>query len=138
VLGPLRTVLTVIVALAGVAGCAVTQETGVPFPSNARQKLVLDRTTRPEARRLLGPPVTTITDAEGRERWTYEHTQISATRAIPFGRTVTVRQTPYERVVLTFQNNRLTDCTYLTERYRTEGDLIVSTGTTQEPCGVRP
>jgi hypothetical protein len=125
-------------ALAGVAGCAVTQEAGAPFPSSARQKLVLDRTTRPEARQLLGPPVTTTTDAEGRERWTYEHTRISATRAIPFGRKVTVRQTPYERLILTFQNDRLTGCTYLTERYHTEGDLIVPTATTQEHCGVRP
>jgi hypothetical protein len=129
-------VLIAALAVAGVAGCAITQEAGKSFPSEARQKLRLDRTTKREAEKLLGPPGTTATDAEGRERWTYEHTRVSASRAVPFGRRVTVRQTPYERLVLTFQYGRLSDCTYLIERYRTEGDVIVPAGTSREPCGL--
>jgi hypothetical protein len=131
-----RTVLILTTVLIGVAGCAATKDAGTPFPSQARQKLVLDRTTKREAERLLGPPFTTTKDAEGRERWTYEHTRVSATRAVPFGRHVTVRQTPYEQLVLTFQYGLLSECVYLTERYRTEGDLIVATGASREPCGV--
>ena len=122
--------------LIGVAGCAATKDAGKPFPSQARQKLVLDRTTRGEAEKLLGPPFTTTKDADGRERWTYEHSRVSATRAVPFGRRVTVRQTPYEQLVLTFQYGLLSECVYLVERYRTEGYVIVATGASREPCGV--
>jgi hypothetical protein len=129
-----QTVLILTAVLIGVAGCAATQEAGKPFPSQARQKLVLDRTTKREAEKLLGPPFTSTTDAEGRERWTYEHTRVSATRAVPFGRRVTVRQTPYEQLVLTFQYGLLSECVYLVERYRTEGDVIVATGAVREPC----
>ena len=130
-----QTILIVTAMLAGVAGCAATKDAGQPFPSQARQKLVLDRTTKREAEKLLGPAFTTTKDAEGRERWTYEHTRVSALRAVPFGRHVTVRQTPYEQLVLTFQYGLLSECVYLVERYRTEGDLIVATGAHREPCG---
>ena len=116
-------------------GCAATKEAGQPFPAEARQKLVLDRTTKRQAERLLGPPVSTTKDADGRERWTYEHTRVSALRAVPFGRRVTVRQTPYEQLVLTFQYGLLSQCVYRVEQYRTEGDLIVAAGAHQEPCG---
>jgi hypothetical protein len=129
-------VLFAILALVGVAGCAATQEAGAPFPSKARQKLLLDRTTKREAEKLLGPPLTTTTDAAGRERWTYEHTRVSSSRAVPFGRRVTVRQTPYEQLVLTFQYGLLSECAYLVERYRTEGNVIVPAGLTREPCGL--
>lgn len=121
--------------LIGVAGCAATKEAGKPFPSQARQKLVLDRTTKHEAERLLGPPVATTKDSEGRERWTYEHTRVSATRAVPFGRRVTVHQTPYEELVLTFQYGLLSECVYLIERYRTEDGVIVATGASRALCG---
>lgn len=118
-----------------VAGCAATREAGQPFPASARGKLVLDRTTTREAETLLGRPFTTRTDADGRERWTYEHTQVSALRAVPFGRRVTVKQTPYEQLLLTFQQGLLSECVYLTERYRTEGELIVAAGSSRESCG---
>jgi hypothetical protein len=121
--------------LIGVAGCAATKEAGKPFPAQARQKLVLDRTTKREAEKLLGVPFTTTKEAAGRERWTYEHTRVSALRAVPFGRRVTVRQTPYEQLVLTFQDSLLSECAYLAEHYRTEGDLIIATGSQREPCG---
>jgi hypothetical protein len=122
-------------ALIGIAGCAATQDAGKPFPSTARGKLVLERTTKREAEKLLGTPLTTTTDAAGRERWIYEHTRVSATRAVPFGRRVTVRQTPYEQLMLTFQSDLLRECVYLIERYRTEGEVIVPDGTLREPCG---
>ena len=122
--------------LIGVAGCAATKDAGKPFPSQARHKLVLDRTTKREVETLLGPAFTTATDAQGRERWTYEHTRVSALRAVPFGRRVTVRQTPYEQLVLTFQYGLLSECVYLIERYRTQGDVIVATGASREPCGL--
>ena len=54
---------------------------------------------------------------------------------MPFGRRLTVRQTPYEQLGLTFQYGLLTDCVYLAERYRTEADLIVPAGSTREACG---
>ena len=122
--------------LISVAGCAATKDAGTPFPSPARQKLVLDRTTKREAEKLLGPPFTTTKDADGRERWTYEHTRVSAVRAVPFGRRVTVRQTPYEQLVLTFQYGLLSECVYVIERYRTEDEVLVATDTHREPCGV--
>jgi hypothetical protein len=128
-------VLIVATALTVLAGCAATKEAGKPFPASARQQLVVDRTTKQEAEKLLGRPVTTTTDAEGRERWTYEHTRVSALRAVPFGRRVTVRQTPYEQLVLTFQSGLLSECVYLVERYRTEDELIVPAGTLRESCG---
>ena len=133
--GWLRTALVVTAAVALIGGCATTREAGKPFPAAERQKLVLDRTSKREAEKFLGPPATKATDAEGRERWTYEHTRVSALRAVPFGRRLTVRQTPYEQLVLTFQYGLLTDCVYLAERYRTEGDLIVPAGSTREACG---
>ncbi len=72
---------------------------------------------------------------EGRERWIYEHTRVSARRLNPFGRNVTVRQTPYEQLVLTFQNGVLSECTYLAETYRTEDGVIVPTERSEERCG---
>jgi hypothetical protein len=126
--------LSVAMALA-VLGCAATREAGKPFPAAARQKLVVDRTPKAEAERLLGAPATKVTDADGRERWTYEYTRVSALRAIPFGRRVTVQQTPYEQLLLTFQYGLLADCVYLVERYRTEDDLIVPAGSSREACG---
>jgi hypothetical protein len=131
------TFLIVTAVLIFVAACAATKDAGRPFPSEARGKLVLNRTIKREAERLLGPPFTTTTDAEGRELWTYEHSQVSATRAIPFGRRVTARQTPYEQLVLTFQYGLLSDCVYVIERYRSEGDQIVATGAQRESCGRR-
>jgi hypothetical protein len=128
------TFLVAAAVLLAAAGCAVTKDTGRPFPSEARTRLVLDRTTAREAEKLLGPPVTTDTDAAGAERWTYEHTRVSALRAVPFGRRVTVSQTPYERLVLTFRNGRLSECAYLVERYRTEHDVIVATGAERQTC----
>jgi len=125
----------VTVALVLFGGCAATREAGKPFPAAERQKLVLDRTSKPEAERLLGPPATRVTDADGRERWTYEYTRVSALRALPFGRRLTVQQTPYEQLVLTFQYGLLSECVYLAERYRTEDNLIVPAGSTREACG---
>ncbi len=133
--GPLRIALVVTVALVLFGGCAATREAGKPFPAAERQKLVLDRTSKPEAERLLGPPATRVTDADGRERWTYEYTRVSALRALPFGRRLTVQQTPYEQLVLTFQYGLLSECVYLAERYRTEDNLIVPAGSTREACG---
>ena len=130
-----RDIIILTAALAVLGGCAATREAGKPFAASARQRLVLDRTTKREAERLLGPPVTTATDAGGRERWTYEYTRVSALRAVPFGRRVTVQQTPYEQLVLTFQYGLLSECVYLAEHYRTEGDVIVSAGTLRESCG---
>jgi hypothetical protein len=121
--------------LVGGSGCAATREVGQPFPSEARRELHLLRTTKREATKLLGAPATTTTDTTGRERWTYEHTRVSATRAVPFGRRVTVRQTPYEQLVLTFQYGVLTDCVYAMERYRTEDELIVTDSSAREVCG---
>lgn len=134
---PFQIVLIVIAVLAGTAGCAATKDAGTPFPAEARQKLVLDRTTKRQAEKLLGPPVTTTTDADGRERWTYEYTRVSATRAVPFGRRVTVRQTPYEQLLLTFQYGLLSECVYAVEKYRTEDGVIVATESRREPCGGR-
>jgi len=126
--------LCVAMALA-VLGCAATREAGKPFPAAARQKLVVDRTPKAEAQRLLGAPATKVTDADGRERWTYEYTRVSALRAIPFGRRVTVQQTPYEQLVVTFHYGLLSECVYLVERYRTEDGLIVPSGSSREACG---
>jgi hypothetical protein len=128
------TALLVAAVLIATAACAVTKDTGRPFSSKARHQLVVDRTTPREAEKLLGPPVTTTKDAEGRERWTYEYTRVSALRAVPFGRRLTVSQTPYEQLVLTFRNGRLSECAYLIERYRTEDDIIVATGAEREAC----
>lgn len=133
--GAVRPLVILTLTLAALAGCAATQEAGRPFPAEARGQLVLDRTPRAEALRLFGVPVTTTPDARGRERWTYEHTRISAQRAVPFGRRVSVRQTPYEQLVLTFEYGLLSECVYLVERYRTEDTLIVADGVTREPCG---
>jgi hypothetical protein len=133
---PLRALLFAILALVGVAGCAATQEAGAPFPSKARHELLLGRTTTRQAEKLLGRPLATTTVSTGRERWIYEHTRVSSSRAAPFGRRVTVRQTPYEQLVLTFQDGLLRECAYLVERYRTEGNLIVPAGLTREPCGL--
>lgn len=130
-----RALLAVVTAAAMLGGCAATREAGKPFPAEARQKLVVDRTPKREAERLLGPPATRVTDADGRERWTYEYTRVSALRAIPFGRRVTVQQTPYEQLLLTFQYGLLSECVYRVERYRTEGDLIVPAGSSREVCG---
>jgi len=130
----MRAALCVAMALV-VLGCAATREAGKPFPAAARQKLVVDRTPKAEAQRLLGAPAAKVTDADGRERWTYEYTRVSALRAIPFGRRVTVQQTPYEQLVLTFQYGLLAECVYLVERYRTEDDLIVPAGSSREACG---
>jgi len=124
-----------LVVMALLVGCASTREAGKPFPAAARQKLGLDRTSKPQAEKLLGPPATKSTDADGRERWTYEYTRVSALRAVPFGRRVTVKQTPYEQLVLTFQYGLLSECVYVVERYRTEGDLIVPDGSARESCG---
>ncbi len=127
-------VLIVTLTLLGPIGCVSSQDAGKPFPSTARHKLVLNRTTKPEAQTLLGPAVTTGA-TEGRERWIYEHTRVSARRLNPFGRNVTVRQTPYEQLVLTFQNGVLSECTYLAETYRTEDGVIVPTERSEERCG---
>ena len=116
-------------------GCAATREAGKPFPAAARQKPVVDRTPKQEAERLLGAPATRVTDADGRERWTYEYTRVSALRAAPFGRRVTVQQMPYEQLVLTFQYGLLSECVYLVERYRTEDGVIVPAGSSREACG---
>ena len=126
-------VLTTACALA--AGCAATREAGAPFPAAARQKLVVNRTPTQEARKLLGPPAARVTEADGRERWTYEYTRVSALRAIPFGRRVTVEQTPYEQLLLTFRSGVLSECVYLAERYRTEDGIIVPVGSSREVCG---
>jgi len=125
----------VLTAALAVFGCVSSREAGKPFPASARHKLVVNRTTKTEAQKLFGPALTTTT-AEGRERWTYEHTRVSARRLNPFGRRVTVRQTPYELLRLTFQDGVLRECTYLAETYRTEDDLIVPAERTQETCGV--
>jgi hypothetical protein len=124
-----------LVVMALFVGCAATREAGKPFPAAARQKLVLDRTSKPEAEKLLGPPATKSTDANGRELWTYEYTRVSALRAVPFVRRLTVKQTPYEQLVLTFQYGLLSKCEYVVERYRTEDDLIVPDGSSRESCG---
>jgi len=128
-------VLTAALALCGATGCVSSREAGKPFPASARHKLVVNRTTKTEAQKLLGPALTT-TAADGRERWMYEHTRVSARRLNPFGRRVTVRQTPYEQLQLTFQDGVLRDCTYLAESYRTEEELIVPAKRIQEACGV--
>jgi hypothetical protein len=132
-----RIVLLATLALAGAAGCVSSQETGKPFPASARHKLVVNRTTKPEAQKLLGPAVTTTTAADGRDRWTYEYTRVSARRLNPFARHVTVRQTPYEQLVLTFHDGILRECTYLAETYRTEDGLILPAERIREACGVR-
>ena len=116
-------------------GCAATREAGKPFPSAERQKLVLERTSMPEAEKLLGPPATKATGADGRETWTYEYTRVSALRAVPFGRRLTVQQTPYELLTLTFRNGLLNECAYVSERYRTEDNVIVADGSSRQTCG---
>ena len=121
--------------LFGVVSCVSSQDAGKPFPSDARRKLAVSRTTKSEAQKLLGPAFTTTAGPEGRERWTYEHTRVSARRLNPFGRHVTVRQTPYEQLVLTFQDGVLRECAYLAETYRTEDGLILLAERIQEPCG---
>ena len=131
----MASLLAVTVAFMLLAGCAATREAGKPFPAAERQKLVLDRTSKPETEKLLGPPATRATDPDGRERWTYEYTRVSALRAVPFGRRLTIQQTPYEQLLLALQYGLLSDCTYLVERYRTEDGLIVPAGSTREPCG---
>ena len=116
-------------------GCAATREAGKPFPSAERQKLVLERTSMPEAEKLLGPPITKAKGADGRETWTYEYTRVSALRAVPFGRRLTVQQTPYELLTLTFRNGLLSECAYVSERYRTEDNILVPDGSSRETCG---
>jgi hypothetical protein len=128
----------VTLAVFGVGGCVSSGDAGKPFPSDERRKLVVNRTTKAEAQKLLGPAFTTSAGSEGRERWTYEHTRVSARRLNPFGRTVTIRQTPYEQLILTFQDGVLSECAYLAETYRTEDDLILPAERIQEPCGVSP
>ena len=127
-------VLIVPLTLLGAIGCVSSRDAGKPFPATARHKLVLNRTTKPEAQKLLGSALTTSA-AEGQDRWVYEHTRVSARRLNPFGRNVTVRQTPYEQLVLTFQNGVLSECAYLAEMYRTEDGVIVPAERIQEPCG---
>ena len=127
-------VLIATLTLLGAIGCVSSRDGGKPFPSTARHKLVLNRTTKPEAQKLLGPALTTSA-AEGRDRWIYEHTRVSARRLNPFGRHVTIGQTPYEQLVLTFQDGVLSECTYLAETYRTEDNVILPAERTQEPCG---
>jgi hypothetical protein len=131
----LTTVAAATLALTVLAGCAATREAGKPFPAAERRKLVVDRTPAREAERLLGPPMTKAAEADGRERWTYEYTRVSALRAVPFGRRVTVSQTPYERLVLTFRQGVLSECAYVVERYRTEDGVIVADGSSRETCG---
>jgi len=126
-------VLTVTLALITGAGCFASKEAGKSFPSDARHKLVVSQTTRRDAEKLLGPPVEK-TGADAQERWTYEYTRVSARRLNPFGRGMTVQQTPYEQLVLTFQRGVLSDCAYVVERYRTEGELIVPDGTRRDSC----
>ena len=128
-------ILVAFAAFVLLGGCAATREAGKPFPAAARQQLVLDRTSKPEAEKLLGPPATKSTDPDGRERWTYEYTRVSALRALPFGRRLTIRQTPYEQLRLTFQYGLLSECVYRAERYRTEGDVLVPAGSSRESCG---
>ena len=128
-------VFSIVLTAALVSGCAATREVGKPFPSRDRRELRLERTTKREAEKLLGTPVTIATEPTGLERWTYEHTRVSAIRALPFGRRVTVRQTPYEQLVLTFQSGVLSDCLYVSERYRTEDEIIVPDGGVREACG---
>ena len=118
------------------AACASSQDAGKPFPSEARGKLVIDGTTKRQAQTLLGPPLSTTTGAaEGQERWIYEHTRISARRLLPFGRDVTVQQTPHEQLTLTFQDGVLSGCAYVAQEYRTEGMVTVPTRTLRERCG---
>jgi hypothetical protein len=125
----------VTLVLLGAIGCVSSQDAGKPFPSTARHELVLNLTTKPEAQKLLGAAQTTSAAVEGRERWIYEHTRVSARRLNPFGRNVTVRQTPYEQLVLTFQNGVLSECTYLAETYRTEDGVILPNERSEERCG---
>ena len=75
------------------------------------------------------------TAAEGRETWVYEHTRVSARRLLPFGRNVTVQQTPHEQLTLTFQSGVLNECAYVAQEYRTEGTVTVPTRTLRERCG---
>ena len=127
--------MLVMLATIGAAGCFASREAGKPFPSSARRELVVNWTTKREVEKLFGPPLATTTVSEGQERWTYEHTRVSARRLLPFTRDVTVSQTPYEQLFLTFRSSVLTDCTYVAEAYRTENNLIVPAGTIREPCG---
>src|SRR5262249_18561173 len=97
----LRIIPMAMIALLGGAACVASLDAGKPFRSDARRKLVVNRTTKPEVQKLLGPALATASDAEGREHWTYEHTLIIARRPNPFGGSVAVRQMPYERLDLT-------------------------------------
>jgi hypothetical protein len=134
-----RSLRIVLIASAVLTGCVSSQDAGKPFPASARHKLVVARTTQRDVRRLLGPPVTTAAvGVEGQERWTYEHTRVSARRSFPWIRGVSVEQTPYEQLILTFRSQVLSDCVYVVERYRTEAGLIVPAGSMREPCGVTP
>lgn len=128
--------VTAALTLCPLAGCFSSQEAGKPFAAGARRELVVNATTPQDARKLLGPPLATATVGEGRERWTYEHTRVSARGLAPFSRTMFVSQTPHELLTLTFQSGVLTDCVYVVERYRTEGGAIVPAGTDREACGV--
>ncbi len=128
-------VLIVTLALLGGAACVSSRDAGKPFASDARRKLAVSRTTKVEAQTLLGPALATATDPDGRDRWTYEYTRVSAVRLNPFGRKVTVKQTPYERLVLTFRDGLLTECAYLAETYHTEDGLILPADRVQESCG---
>ena len=124
-------------ALVALAGCAAVKEEGREFPASARAKFVLEQTTPQQVEQALGKPVKTASSPDGSERWTYEHTRVSALRAVPFGQRVTVQQTPFEQLTLTFRDGRLRECVYAVERYRTEGELIVADGATRESCGGR-
>ena len=129
-----RIVLTAALALI-TAACVSSQDAGKPFPSEARRKLVINQTTKREVQTLLGPPLSMTTGTEGEEKWIYEHTRVSARRLLPFGRNVTVQQTPHEQLTLTFRDDKLNECVYVAQEYRTEGMVTVPTRTLRERCG---
>lgn len=133
----LRAVLLASLVSSAVAGCIASQEAGRSFPAAKRRQLVVNRTTKSEAVKLLGPAFTTAAEPDGRERLIYEHTRVSARRLNPFGRSVTLRQTPYEQLVLTFAGGVLADCSYRAESYRAEGETLVPADRVEDSCGGR-
>ena len=132
---PARVILIAALALI-TAACVSSEDAGKPFASEARRKLVINWTTTREVQILLGWPVSITTDAEGRERWVYEHTRVSVRRLPPFGRNIAVQQTPHAQLTLIFQDGMLSECTYATQEYRTEGTVTVPTRALREPCGI--